>query len=785
MNIRSILKSFLITSTLFASSLSGVAQSYNEGINIIPQVESLELLDGDGFTLTAQTSIAARGEEATTIANFFLSKISQATGFENRLTNGRGEITFSIDSRIETKAEGYTISVDSKKINVVGRDAAGLFYGMQSLLQLFPAQIISPQRVEGVEWSAPALSISDSPRFGYRGVMLDVCRHFMPVDFVKKQIDILSMFKVNRMHWHLTEDQAWRVEIKKYPLLTQVGATRIEGEGFEYSGYYTQEEIKEVVAYAAERHITIIPEFELPGHELAAIAAYPELSCKGEPITPRIIWGVEDIVMCPAKDITFQFIEDVIAELAPLFPGEYFHVGGDECPKRSWQNCERCQDLIKKEGLEAHDGHSAEERLQSYVIQRAEKILAEHGKTLIGWDEILEGGLSPSAIVMSWRGETGGIAAARQGNKVIMSPQSEGMYLNFYQGDNRIEPVTIGGDVPLSLTYAYNPIPDELEGDERECIMGVQANLWSEYMYNTSLVEYQLYPRACALAEVAWSQVERKDYEDFSRRINNAYVRLDSYDVNYHIPQPEQPNGSINHIAFVDAAEVEFTTTRPIEMVYTLDGSEPTPDSTPYESPLKFTKSGVLKIRSLLPSGVMSPVRTITLLQQPYAAATKVDEEQLESGLHMTMIPGYYLNTEALERASAPIQTKEIKELKEMVISRTYQSSIREVQQAAHIAEGYIEIPEDGVYHLWTNHAQLWINGELLICNDDQVKRFSRNSSSVALAKGLHPIKIVWLGNIIGGWPSNWDSGDIMIREQNSPKAKKITGEYLKYTPKR
>ncbi|MFI3286549.1 MAG: family 20 glycosylhydrolase [Rikenellaceae bacterium] len=785
MNIRSILKSFLITFTLFASSLNGVAQSFNEGINIIPQVESLELLDGDGFTLTAQTSIAARDKEATTIANFFLSKISQATGFENRLSNGRGEITFSIDSRIETKAEGYTISVDSKKINVVGRDAAGLFYGMQSLIQLFPAQIISPQRVDGVEWSAPAISISDSPRFGYRGVMLDVCRHFMPIDFVKKQIDILSMFKVNRMHWHLTEDQAWRVEIKKYPRLTQIGATRTEGEGFEYNGYYTQEEIKEVVAYAAERHITIIPEFELPGHELAAIAAYPELSCKGEPITPRIIWGVEDIVMCPAKDITFQFIEDVIAELAPLFPGEYFHVGGDECPKRSWQNCERCQDLIKKEGLEARDGHSAEERLQSYVIQRAEKILAEHGKTLIGWDEILEGGLSPNAIVMSWRGETGGIAAARQGNKVIMSPQSEGMYLNFYQGDNRIEPVTIGGDVPLSLTYAYNPIPDELEGDERECIMGVQANLWSEYMYNTSLVEYQLYPRACALAEVAWSQVERKDYEDFSRRINNAYVRLDSYDVNYHIPQPEQPNGSINHIAFVDDAQVEFTTSRPIEMVYTLDGSEPTPDSTPYESPLKFTKSGVLKIRSLLPSGVMSPVRTITLLQQPYAAATKVDKEQLESGLQMTMIPGYYLNTEALERASAPVQTKEIKELKEMVISRTYQSSIREVQQAAHIAEGYIEIPEDGVYHLWTNHAQLWINGELVICNDDQVKRFSRNSSSVALAKGLHPIKIVWLGNIIGGWPSNWDSGDIMIREQNSPKAKKITGEYLRYTPNR
>lgn len=781
MNFKNRLQIVLALLIVFVFSNTINAKSYNKGINIIPQPLEVEVLDANGFILSPNTQLYARGSEAKKIAEFFIAKMNLATGYNNTLSNGRAEIELSIDNKLDLSAEGYKLNVSSKKITVVGRDAAGLFYGMQSLMQLFPAEISSFSSVSGVEWIVPAVNIVDEPRFSYRGVMLDVCRHFMPVDFIKKQLDLFSMFKINRLHWHLTEDQAWRVEIKKYPLLAEIGAKRIEGEGFEYSGFYTQEQIKEVVAYATERQIVIIPEFELPGHELAAISAYPELSCKGEKITPRIIWGVEDVVICPAKEITFQFIEDVIAEMVQLFPGEYFHVGGDECPKRSWASCEACQDLIKREGLEAKDGHTAEERLQSYVIKRAEEILAKYNKKLIGWDEILEGGLSASATVMSWRGEQGGITAAKQGNNVIMSPNAD-MYYDKYQGDSRMEPVAIGGYLPLAATYAYNPIPSELSKEESKLVMGVQANVWSEYMYNPSLMEYRLYPRLCALAEVGWSQLDRKEFNDFARRINNACVRLDSYNVNYHIPQPEQPLGSIDNIVFTESVDVEFTSSRPITMVYTLDGSEPNSTSEIYSSPLKFSSNGVIKIRSLLPSGKMSPVREITLEKVEYSPSVEV--ENVEQGLEMIMIPGYYLNMAALEKASAKSQTKVIKELKEMVISRTFQSSIREVKQAAHIANGYIDIPEDGVYHFWTNHNELWIDNNLLISNDNEVKRFSRNSNSVALSKGLHPIKIVWLGNIIGGWPSNWDNGDILIRKSDSQDEVKVSAHQLKYIAK-
>ena len=349
-------------------------------------------------------------------------------------------IALLIDESVEHE-EGYTLEVTKDKVTAKARTPQGLFYAMQSFLQLLPAEVESSTTVDGMAWVAPCVNIQDAPRFGYRGVMLDPCRHFIPVENVKKHIDVLALFKINRLHWHLTEDQGWRIEIKKYPKLAEIGSKRIDGEGTEYGGFYTQEEIKEIVAYAAERFITVVPELEIPGHELAAIAAYPELSCKGDSITPRIIWGVEDIVMCPGKEETFRFLEDVIAEMIPLFPGTYFHIGGDECPKSSWKQCPLCQKRIREEGLKN------EEELQSYVIRRIEKVLNGHGKRLIGWDEILEGGLAPSATVMSWRGEAGGIAAANMDHDVIMTPGSGGMYIDHYQGDPKIEPVAIGGEV--------------------------------------------------------------------------------------------------------------------------------------------------------------------------------------------------------------------------------------------------------------------------------------------------------------------------------------------------
>lgn len=755
----------------------GEVKSYNQGINIIPTPQSLVQHDGF-FRLGSNTAIAAASPEAKTVAEFFAAKMRTATGLNIQVAE-KGNIQLSVDPSLDVaNDEGYTLDVTKDGAVVVAKTAQGLFYCMQSFLQLLPAEIESPSKVNGIAWQAPAVSIKDAPRFGYRGIMLDPCRHFMPVENVKKYLDVLSLFKMNRMHWHLTDDQGWRIEIKKYPKLTEIASKRIDGEGTEHSGYYTQEEIKEIVKYAADRFITVVPELELPGHEMAAIAAYPNLSCKGEQGTPRVIWGVEDIVMCPGKEDMFTFLQDVIDEMVPLFPSEYFHIGGDECPKISWKNCPLCQKRIKEEGLKADSKHSAEERLQSYVIQRMEKYLATKGKKIIGWDEILEGGLAPSATVMSWRGEDGGIAAALMDHTVIMTPGGNGMYLDAYQGDSKIEPVTIGGYTLLEKTYSYDPIPDTLVAmGKSNYILGVQGNTWSEYMYDEAKRDYMIFPRILAVAEIGWTNLDRKDYKDFERRIENAYVRLDGHAINYHIPQPEQSNGSCNFVAFTDKASLEFKTTRPIKMVYTLDGSEPTPASTAYTAPIEITETTTLKIASVLPSGKMSPIRTIQVEKQSLAPAKEV--AKTTPGLNMEVTDGMYLNVKELEAAQKETKKSVIKDLKEIRSVVKTSESMRGVNQYAAVATGYVNIPEDGVYFISSDLEEVWIDGKLLVNNGGEVKRFSRHDSSVALTKGLHEIKAVFLGHIIGGWPSNWNDGSIKLRKSDAKEFTAITPEML------
>ena len=755
----------------------GEVKSYNQGINIIPTPQSLVQQDGF-FRLNSHTAITAVSPEAKTIAEFFAAKMRTSTGLDIQVAE-KGNILLSLDSSLDVpNDEGYSLEVSKDAVKVVAKTTQGLFYGMQSFLQLLPAEIESPSKVNGIAWQAPAVSIKDAPRFGYRGIMLDPCRHFMPVENVKKYIDVLSLFKINRIHWHLTDDQGWRIEIKKYPKLTEIGSKRIDGEGTEYGGYYTQEEIKDIVKYAADHFITVVPELELPGHEMAAIAAYPNLSCKGEPGTPRIIWGVEDIVMCPGKEDMFTFLQDVIDEMVPLFPSEYFHIGGDECPKTSWKNCPLCQKRIKAEGLKADGKHSAEEKLQSYVIQRMEKYLETKGKKIIGWDEILEGGLAPSATVMSWRGEEGGIAAALMDHTVIMTPGGNGMYLDAYQGDPKIEPVTIGGYTLLEKTYSYNPIPDTLAAmGKSDYILGVQGNTWSEYMYDEAKRDYMIFPRILAVAEIGWTNLDRKDYKDFERRIENAYVRLDGHAINYHIPLPEQPNGSCNFVAFTDKASLEFKTTRPIKMVYTLDGSEPTPASTAYTAPIEISETTTLKIASVLPSGKMSPIRTIQVEKQSLAPAKEV--AQTTPGLNMEVTDGMYLNVKELEAAKKETKKSVIKDLKEIRSVVETSESMRGVNQYAAVATGYVNIPEDGVYFISSDLEEVWIDGKLLVNNGCEVKRFSRHDNSVALAKGLHEIKAVFLGHIIGGWPSNWNDGSIKLRKSDAAEFTAITPEML------
>ncbi|MDR1645756.1 MAG: family 20 glycosylhydrolase [Tannerellaceae bacterium] len=739
---------------------------YNQGINIIPTPLSISYGEGT-FSLNKNTAFFAPTPEAETVAAFFAGKLKLSTGYPFTLTGQEGEngIALLIDDSQEGNEEGYTLDVTPGGVVVKAGTPQGLFYGMQTFLQLLPAEVESTSKVKGIAWTAPTVAVKDKPRFAYRGVMLDACRHFIPVENVKKQLDVMALFKINRMHWHLTEDQGWRIEIKQYPLLTEVGSQSPNSEGF-----YTQEEVKEIVRYAAERFITVIPEIEVPGHELAAISAYPELSCKGEPTTMRAVWGVEDVVLCAGKETTFEFFENVIREVAALFPSEYFHVGGDECPKTAWKECPLCQQRIREEGLHGDAHHSAEERLQSYFIQRIEKILAQCGKKMIGWDEILEGGLAPTATVMSWRGEQGGIAAANMDHDVIMTPGSNGMYLDAYQGDAKIEPVAIGGYTLLEKTYAYNPVPDTLVATGKAgYIKGVQTNIWSEYMYSTDLMEYRAYPRVLALAEIAWTETGRKDYKDFERRINNALVRLDAHGINYHIPQPEQPGGSCNFVAFTDTASLEFTTTRPVRMVYTTDGSDPTPLSAAYETPIKYTESGTLKIRSLLPSGRMSPVRTITVEKQAPAPAARPDAEGLSPGLQVKIAYGDFADA-ALLGSINEWKDSTLTDLRGLTRIEPYSNSMRNVKQYAAIASGYVDIPEDGVYYFSSDNEEVWMDGRLLINNGGEVKRFSRQDRSVALAKGLHELKVVFLGHIIGGWPSNWNNGSVRIRKSDADR---------------
>ena len=751
-------------------------KSYNAGINLIPAPVSLSQQEGK-FELSSNTSFYAPTPEAKKVAEFFAGKLKAATGFNLSISEKEGDIELLIDPSMGINEEGYQMKVTTNGVKINAKSAAGVFYGMQTLLQLLPAEVESTTVVNDVNWTVPCVTIEDAPRFAYRGVHLDPCRHFITAENVKKQLDVMAMFKINRMHWHLTEDQGWRIEIKKYPKLTEVGATRMEGEGYEYKGYYTQEEVKDIVAYAAERFITVVPELETPGHELAAIAAYPHLSCKGEQVSPRIVWGVEDIVMCPGKNDMFSFLEDVVAEMAPLFPGTYFHIGGDECPKKSWKNCPKCQAKIKAEGLKADKKHTAEEKLQSYVIGRMEQMLAKYGKKIIGWDEILEGGLSPNATVMSWRGEKGGIAAALQAHDVIMTPGSGGLYLDHYQGDPKVEPVAIGGYATLEKTYGYNPVPDTLVAMKKDHhVIGVQCNNWSEYLYTNELMEYRMYPRTIALSEIAWTPLNKKDYKDFERRINNAYVRLDAHNINYHIPQPEQPDGSCNFIAFTDNVTIPFKTTRPIKMVYTVDGSEPTPNSAEYTEPLKFTETTTLKIRSVLPSGKMSPTRNITVEKQAFAPAKQVENKT--AGLKVAVSEGNFLNAAALAKAT---KNKDVI-IKAIGDIRDLEKNLKEttgVRYYGAVATGYVEIPEDAVYFLSSNNDEVWIDGKLLINNANEVKRSSRHDSSIALAKGLHEIKVVFCSHIIGGWPSMWDDGKVLIRKASETKFAPIKDEQL------
>lgn len=519
-------------------------------VNIIPQPASLKQPKiAASAIVSAATVIVLEGSNLENTASILNDYLQQFYHFKLKIVKnagGKNAIRLNYERMDNPTPGAYMMTVDNNGVYIAGDNEAGVFYGVQSLIQLLP---VDDKAIASHSLRVPFVSITDYPRFEYRGMHLDCGRHFFPVSFIKKYIDYIALYKMNYFHWHLTEDQGWRIEIKKYPKLTETGAWRngtiigrnpgLGNDGIRYGGFYSQEEIKEVVAYAAKRFITVIPEIELPGHASAAIAAYPFLSCfpnestkhrgawSGDSTGKQVQqgWGVFDDVFCAGKDSTFHFLQDVLDEVIALFPSKYVHVGGDECPKTNWKRCPLCQERIRNEHLK--DEHE----LQSYFIQRMEKYLNGKGKTLIGWDEILEGGLAPKAVVMSWRGEAGGIAAARLQHDVIMTPGAW-VYLDHAQSMDE-DSITIGGYVPLEKTYSYEPVSDSLTKEQGKFILGAQGNVWTEYIGNEAKLEYMIFPRMTALSEVVWSQKKKRDSADFEKRLQTQFKRYDLWGVNY------------------------------------------------------------------------------------------------------------------------------------------------------------------------------------------------------------------------------------------------------------
>mgnify|MGYP000553258556 CR=1 FL=1 len=586
------------------------------------------------FLLKPSTPISYQEGDAEMeqTARFLASYVKEATGYEPKVITGNADkgIHLSIASDIRNP-EGYRLLVSENGIEIAGASNAGIFYGVQTLRKSIPAV------AEGMDIELPAASINDYPRFPYRGMHLDVSRHFFPVDSVKKFIDILALHNMNRFHWHLTDDQGWRIEIKKYPELTQIGAQRKEtvigrnsgkydGKPYGEGMFYTQDEIRDVIAYAQERFITIIPEIDLPGHQLAAITTYPDLGCTGGPYEVWTQWGVSDDVICAGNEKAMTFLEDVLGEVIDLFPSEYIHVGGDECPKVRWEKCPKCQARIKAEGIKGDKKHSAEEYLQSYVISRMEKFVESKGRHIIGWDEILEGGLAPNATVMSWRGMDGGIEAAKQKHNVVMTPNTY-VYLDYYQSaDTDLEPEAIGGYLPLEKVYSFEPTAG-ISPEDQKYVIGAQANLWTEYIPTFSQVEYMIMPRIDAVADIQWSDPSKKDYQTFLPRVARMTQLYDRLGYNYgkHI---FDINASLTTNTENGTLDIALTKLGEGDIYYTVDGSDPTIASIKYEGPVQINQDCEFKAIVVRPNGTSrifsediffnkATMKPITLKEQP------------------------------------------------------------------------------------------------------------------------------------------------------------------------
>ncbi|TVR40393.1 MAG: beta-N-acetylhexosaminidase [Bacteroidia bacterium] len=603
----------------------------HEHISLIPLPVEMEMVGGQ-FVVVPETPIVYDDEQLASVARYASALLGlfdgdrSVDGFSPDVQQAKDAIRLRIITDYDDRLgdEGYYLAVQPDGISISANGTAGVFYGVQTLSQLLDS--FEDGRI-------PGLHITDYPRFAYRGLHLDVSRHFMPIEFIFRYIDYMAMHKLNVFHWHLIDDQGWRLEIKKYPKLTEVGAWRVDmpevhwnerplvndPDNATYGGYYTEEEVRAVVEYAAARHIRVMPEIEMPAHVMSALAAYPEYSCTGENlgVPPGGVWPITHIY-CAGNEATFTFLEDILLETMELFPYEYIHIGGDEADKTNWKACPECQARMEAEGLADVD------ELQSYFIGRIEAFLNAHGRQIIGWDEILEGGLAPNATVMSWRGEQGGIEAARMGHNVVMTPGSH-CYFDHYQGDPAIEPLAIGGYTTLAKVYSYEPVPEVLTEEEARLVMGAQANVWTEYMPTPDHVEYMVFPRLAALSEVLWTPAEHRHWGDFSRRMKTQYKRYDRLGINYSLsafqvkvkPEIDPLNKKLMLNLHAEAYQPEIR--------YTLDGSDPDNHSPLYHESIAISESGTLKAAVFVDNRSMQQVlKRDFIIHKAFAAETKL-----------------------------------------------------------------------------------------------------------------------------------------------------------------
>ena len=710
------------------------AADYSEKIAIIPNPVAIHY-QNKAFLLSNGVNIVIKDSMLKFSANYLAESLRKLTFSDELKTNPQGtSVVLSIDSSM-THPEAYRLRIDDT-IHLTAKDVPGMIHGIESLVQIFDQATFQQYHLV-----IPRLEITDYPRFKYRGMHLDVCRHFFPVQFIKKYIDLIAMNKMNFFHWHLTDDQGWRIEIKKYPKLTQVGAWRVnhedlpwndrpdqkKGEKATYGGYYTQDQIRDVVAYAQKRGITVIPEIEMPGHSAAAIAAYPFLGCRGVHTTVPSGGKTKINIVCAGKESTFIFYENVLKEVMALFPSKYIHIGGDEADKTEWKKCPYCQKRMKKEGL------ANVEELQSYFIQRIGRFLAAHGRIMIGWDEILQGGLAKNATVMSWRGEQGGIDAARMKHHVIMTPVGY-CYFDYYQSqDRQLEPLAFNGYISLDKVYNYHPIPDSLRGDQQKYVLGAQGNVWTEYMPTPDLVEYRVLPRMTALSEVLWSPASRRSEADFLQRLQPFLHWLSENHYRFHIPAP---GGLLGKMLFLDSARVALTNPWPFSQIhYTLDGSDPSVKSPEYHGPFVIDHSQTLKTAIFLKSGKHGLVKTAVFEKTNALTAKPVDVARLESGIHYNYYEG---------KVSRLAQINKFPVLRSGIVADVgFPEKHRKTVFALKL-DGYFYAPKKAVYTfslISDDGSCLGLDNQLLI-NADGPHGPIPQYGQVALEKGYYPLHV-------------------------------------------